>query len=307
MTKFKMLLVAICTLGMISISRGQNLRVGSFNLRYDNPGDSLNNWKYRKDAIARFIQFQDIQILGTQEGLQHQLDQLKDRLPDYAFVGVGRDDGKDAGEHSAIFYDKHRFQVMDKGDFWLSQDPSKPNKGWDAVLPRICSWGKFKDRQTGSVFYFFNTHFDHVGTVARRESAKLILQKIKTIAGDKSTILTGDFNVDQNSDSYKVLNSSNLLTDAYNIAKLNYGARGSYNAFDIDNRTDSRIDHIFVTADFQVEKHAILTDTYHTDQEELDKIKNSGNYPKEIALYENKARPLSDHYPLIAVLTLNKQ
>ena len=306
MLKHKIVLVALCIIGLLNIGNAQTIRVGSFNLRYDNPADSLNNWQYRKNAIASFIQFQDFQILGTQEGLQHQLDQLQERLPDYAYIGVGRDDGKNAGEHSAIFYNKDRFQVLDKGDFWLSQDTSQPNKGWDAVLPRICSWGKFKDKETGLVFYFFNTHFDHVGTVARKESAKLIPEKIKAIANGKPTILTGDFNVDQHSESYKILNGSKLLTDAYDLAPLKYGAEGSYNGFDIDNLTDSRIDHIFVTGDFNVEKHGILTDTYHTEQKDLEKIKNSGNYPKEISLYQNKARPLSDHYPLLAILTIKK-
>lgn len=306
MSKFKLLLVTFCVVSLVNIGHSQTLRVGSFNLRYDNPADSLNNWEYRKNAIAEFIQFQDFQILGTQEGLQHQLDQLQKMLPTFAYIGVGREDGEHAGEHSAIFYKKDRFQLLDKGDFWLSQDPSKPNKGWDAVLPRICSWGEFKDKKTGLKFYFFNTHFDHVGTVARRESAKLILKKIKEIAGKKPVLLSGDFNVDQNSASYKILNGSELLTDSYDLADLTYGADGSFNGFNINNHTDSRIDHIFVTDDFNVGKHGILTDTYHTEQEDLDKIKNSGNYPKEISLYQNEARLLSDHYPLLVVLTAKK-
>ena len=290
---------------LISAQAGaQNLRAGSFNLRYDNPSDSLNNWQYRKNTIAGLIQFHDFDILGTQEGLENQLVQLKGLLPDYEYIGVGREDGKNTGEHSAIFYKTASFELLEKGDFWLSEDPSKPNKGWDAVLPRICSWGRFKDKSSGFTFYFFNTHFDHVGKVARSESAKLILEKIKQIAGTSPTLLTGDFNVDQNSASYKILNGSSILTDTYDLAPLKYGAEGSYNGFDINNRSESRIDHIFVTADFKVEKHGILTDTYQTETADLDKINNSGNYPKEISLYSNEARLPSDHYPILTVLTV---
>lgn len=281
---------------------GQNIRVASYNLRYDNPGDSLNNWQYRKNTMAKLIQFHDFDIFGSQEGLYHMLEQLSDRLPNYSYIGVGRDDGKKKGEHSAIFYKTKMFQLLDKGDFWLSEDPSKPNVGWDAALPRICSWGKFKEKETGFVFFFFNVHFDHVGTVAREKSSKLILSKIEDIAKDKPVLLTGDFNVDQNSDSYKVLNGSALLTDAYDLAKLKYGPEGSFNGFKINTRSDSRIDHVFVTDDFKVLKHGILTDTYHTSKKKLRKIKNSGAYPKEISLYENEARLPSDHYPVLTVL-----
>lgn len=305
MTKFRLLFFAIMVL--ISAQVGaQNLRAGSFNLRYDNPEDSLNNWQYRKNTTAKLIQFHDFDILGTQEGLEHQLVQLKELLPGYKYTGVGRDDGKDAGEHSAIFYKTARYDLLEKGDFWLAEDPSKPKKGWDAVLPRICSWGKFKDKDSGFIFYFFNTHFDHVGTVARNESASLILKKIKQIAGKNPTLLTGDFNVDQNSSSYKILNGSSTLTDSYDLAPLKYGAEGSYNGFDINNRSESRIDHIFVTSHFKVEKHGILTDTYQTETTDLEKIKNSGNYPKEISLYKNEARLPSDHYPVLSVLTIKK-
>ena len=155
----------------------QQLRVASYNLRYDNPGDSLDNWKYRKDVMGKQILFHDFDIFGTQEGLHHQLEDLMDRLPSYDYIGIGRDDGKSEGEHSAIFYKTDMFELLDQGDFWLSEDTSQPNKGWDAVLPRICSWGKFQEKSNGLIFYLFNVHFDHVGTVARKESAKLILDK----------------------------------------------------------------------------------------------------------------------------------
>ena len=281
---------------------GQQLRVASYNVRYDNPRDSLNNWKYRKDVMGKQILFHDFDIFGTQEGLQHQLEDLLERLPHYDYIGVGRDDGKSDGEHSAIFYKTDMFQLLDNGDFWLSEDTTQPNKGWDAVLPRICSWGKFREKSTGFVLFFFNVHFDHVGIIARKESAKLILDKIKTLAGDLPTMLTGDFNVDQNSESYLVLNNSNILTDAYDIAQLKYGSKGTFNSFNINANSESRIDHIFVTNDFNVLKHGVLTDTYRTSQTDLEELINSGAYPQEIILFQNEARLPSDHYPVICVI-----
>lgn len=303
----KTFFLALTLLLCLGSVEAQELRVASYNLRYDNPADSLNNWQYRKNTIAKLIQFHDFDIFGSQEGLQHMLTQLSSKLADYSYIGVGRDDGKQKGEHSAIFYKSKMFQLLDKGNFWLSEDTSKPNVGWDAALPRIVSWGKFKVKQTGLEFYFFNTHFDHVGVQARKESARLILKRIKDIAEDKPTLLTGDFNVDQNSASFKVLNGSQILTDAYDIAKLKYGAEGTFNGFKINTRSESRIDHIFVTNDFKVLKHGILTDTYHTNLKTLKKEKNSGAHPKEISLYKNEARLTSDHYPVLSVLkyTLN--
>lgn len=296
---FFVVLSLFLSLGSID---AQELRVASYNLRYDNPADSLNNWQYRKDIVAKLIQFHDFDIFGSQEGLQHMLAQLSNKLPEYSYIGVGRDDGEQKGEHSAIFYKTKMFQLLDKGDFWLSENTSKPNIGWDAALPRIVSWGKFKVKQTGMEFYFFNTHFDHVGVQARKESAKLILRKINDIAKEKPTLLTGDFNVDQNSASFKVLNGSDLLSDAYDLAELQYGAEGTFNGFKINTRSESRIDHVFVTSDFKVIKHGILTDTYHTDMKTLKKEKNSGAHPIEISLYQNEARLTSDHYPILSIL-----
>ncbi|SHG20660.1 Metal-dependent hydrolase, endonuclease/exonuclease/phosphatase family [Salegentibacter echinorum] len=296
---FFVVLSLFLSLGSID---AQELRVASYNLRYDNPADSLNNWQYRKDIVAKLIQFHDFDIFGSQEGLQHMLAQLSNKLPEYSYIGVGRDDGEQKGEHSAIFYKTKMFQLLDKGDFWLSENTSRPNVGWDAALPRIVSWGKFKVKQTGMEFYFFNTHFDHVGVQARKESAKLILRKINDIAKDKPTLLTGDFNVDQNSASFKVLNGSDLLSDAYALAELQYGAEGTFNGFKINTRSESRIDHVFVSRDFKVLKHGILTDTYHTNLKTFKEEENSGAHPREISIYKNEARLTSDHYPVLSIL-----
>ena len=133
----KLFVLVVLFLASTSIS-SQELRVATYNLRYDNPQDSLNNWQYRKNTVAKLIQFHDFDIFGTQEGLKHQLDYLEAEMPGYTYIGEGRDDGKEAGEYSAIFYKKDLFELLDKGTFWLSEDTTKPNKGWDAALPRIC-------------------------------------------------------------------------------------------------------------------------------------------------------------------------
>jgi endonuclease/exonuclease/phosphatase family metal-dependent hydrolase len=286
--------------------QAQTLRVASYNLRYDSPSDSLDNWKYRKNTIAKLIQFHDFDIFGTQEGLEHQLTQLLEKLPGYDYLGVGRDDGKNAGEFSAIFYKKDQFQLLEKGNFWLSQDSTKPNKGWDAALPRICSWGKFREKESGFSFYVFNAHFDHVGTVARKESAKLIMEKIAQIAGKEPVLLTGDFNVDQTSESYKTLGSG-PLKDSYLLADLTYGASGTFNSFKADTSTDQRIDHIFISDHFKALKHGILTDTYQTNWDDATVKADSGNFPKESSLYQHRARLPSDHYPVLVILKIDQK
>lgn len=287
----------------ISFAGAQTLNVGTYNIRYDNPGDSLNNWKYRKDMVADLVKFHEYDLFGIQEGLFNQVSDLSKALPQYGHVGVGRDDGKNAGEFSAIFYRKDRLKLLQSGTFWLSgTDISKPNKGWDAVLPRICTWAQFQDKQTGGKFFHFNTHFDHVGVVARRESASLILRMINKLAGDAPTILTGDFNVDQNSESYAVINNSGRLRDAYETASFRYAFNGTFNGFRINTKTDSRIDHVFLSTQFKAVKYGILTDYYPGQSSETGKA-DSGNFPKEVSLNRFTARLPSDHFPVFVKIS----
>lgn len=260
----------------------QSLNVATYNLRYDNPGDSLDSWKNRCPVIASLVQFNNFDIFGTQEGLKHQLENLKSLLPQYDYIGVGRTDGKDAGEHSAIFYKKDKFKLNEKGNFWLSTNTSSPNVGWDAALPRICSWGKFTDVSSHFTFYFFNVHFDHKGVQARRESAKLILEKIREIAGKTPCILTGDFNVDETDESYSLLSNSGILRDAYIITSERFAPNGTFNSFDVSGKPVGRIDHIFLTEQFSVLRYGILTNTYN------------GHYP-------------SDHFPVMAQVVWKKK
>jgi endonuclease/exonuclease/phosphatase family metal-dependent hydrolase len=275
--------------------------IGTYNLRNANHGDSLNGngWGQRLPVIAKLIQFHDFDIFGTQEGLYHQLEGLKDSLPGYTYIGIGRDDGVHAGEYSAIFYKTGKFKLLESGNFWLSTITDKPNKGWDAVLPRICSWGKFEVIKNGFVFYMFNLHMDHRGVVARAESSKQVLSKIKTFPANTPVILTGDFNVDQTNESYTLINTSGILTDSYELAAIRYAQNGTFNNFHADNKTDSRIDHIFVGKQFKVTRYGILTDTYRLKTGDS-AGKTTGNAPSEVVLKPYSARTPSDHFPVMA-------
>jgi len=278
--KIKALFIMLMLFCCMGKSYSQQLNVGTYNLRYDNADDSVNGngWRQRYPVMAKIILFNDLDIFGTQEGLYHMLNNLVDSLPGYKWIGIGRDDGVQAGEHSAIFYKADKFKLLKQGNFWLSTITDKPNKGWDAVLPRICTWGEFEEIKTGFKFYFFNLHMDHIGVIARRESAKLVLSKVTAMAGNIPTILTGDFNVDQTSESYAVVNNSGLLRDSYELAPVKLAYDDSYNAFNVNkNNGNSRIDHIFVTKHFKVKRYAILTNTFH------------GRIP-------------SDHYPVVAIM-----
>lgn len=265
----------------------------SYNLRNANSADSLqgDGWGNRCLIIADLVQFHEFDIFGTQEGLRHQLDSLKASLPKYDYIGVGRNDGKKEGEHAAIFYRIDKFELLEHGDFWLSETPEKPSVGWDAVLPRICTWGHFKYKDTGFEFLFFNLHMDHIGKQARVESALLVQQKMKEIGENLPAILTGDFNVDQTSESYQVLHESGILSDSYEVAQLRYATNGTCAGWNPNTYTPNRIDHIFVTKNFIVEKYGVLTDTY--------RIKNEAT-----GMYE--ARIPSDHFPVKAVLKYTK-
>jgi len=301
----KSLILSIALLfSIVSLSSAQQLNVASFNIRYKNNGDAHqgNGWDQRMPVIADLIRFHDFDIFGTQEGLKEQLEDLSVKLTDFAYIGVGRNDGKSAGEHAAIFYKKERFKLLKSGNFWLSEKTDSPNRGWDAALPRICSWGEFEELSKGTRFFFFNTHFDHVGIKARSESAKLILRKVKELAGNTPAILTGDFNVDQNNDIYTILNGSGILRDSYETAEFRFAPNGTFNHFEINSKTDSRIDHIFLTSAIKARRYGVLTDSYRAAKEKAAEVKTGGNFPKELKLQEYEAKLPSDHFPIMVVI-----
>lgn len=254
----------------------------TFNIRYDNPQDSLNNWKYRKDNVVSFIRNQDIDIVGMQEVLHNQLEDLKTRLPEYAEIGVGREDGKTKGEYAPIFFKKDRFEVLDNNTFWLSQYPDSVGFiGWDGACTRIATWAKMKDKQNGKIFMAINTHFDHVGTEARRKGALLIIEKIKEIVGDQPAVLTGDFNVNDSSEAYNTLTTNSfVLKDAHKEAQTKEGVDYTFHNFGrIEPSSCEKIDFIFITPN----------------------IKVSNSYIPEEAKQEGKF--LSDHNPEVVQIS----
>jgi endonuclease/exonuclease/phosphatase family metal-dependent hydrolase len=229
----------------------------SFNIRYDNPKDNENAWPNRKEMVAATIRFHQTDIAGLQEALDHQVKDLEALLPEYGWFGVGRDDGRNKGEYAPVFFRKGRFTVVHWDTFWLSDTPDKPAKAWDAALPRIVTWGKIQDIWTGKIFFFFNTHFDHVGETAREKSAKLLQKKIAEISEDFPVILTGDFNCTEKENPYKTLTSGNgqkpTLSDVYALSESKpYGSVQTYNGFRETIQPDRRIDFIFVTLSVRI-------------------------------------------------------
>jgi len=258
----------------------QTIRVMSYNIRFDNPTDGENQWSPRKDRVSGLIHYHSPDVLGVQEALVHQVQDLEAALPDYHWYGVGREDGQDKGEFMTIFYRTDRFELVRKDTFWLSPTSSMPSKGWDADVMRVCSWVQLKDRRDGQVFYHFNTHFDHMGTKAREECARLLLEKIPEITGDADFVITGDFNDPPQSNFYQVLTQSDFVHDAKQISQRpHYGPEGTWATFDVRQGVGNQIDFIFVSPRITVLRHAALTDSQNF------------RYP-------------SDHLPLLAEIRL---
>jgi len=276
----KYLLVIICVVQLYAV-KAQTLITGTFNIRLETPNDVGNLWADRKIYVANLIRFHGFDVFGTQEGFKNQLDDIQQQLPEYARYGIGRDDGQSKGEHSAIFYRKDRFDLLKTGDFWLSETPEKPGFGWDARINRICSWVQLKEKKTGKTFFCFNVHYDHQAMLARRESSKLLLSKINSIAGQSPVLLTGDFNGNHATEWYQLIANSGILRDTYKEVKYPYVNNGTFQNFGRNYSTGDIIDHIFVTRHFSVKRWGVLTDSYN------------GKFP-------------SDHFPVLAEIQLGK-
>lgn len=285
----------------------QQLYVGTYNIRYDNRSDSLkgNGWARRCPVICAQMRFERPDVFGTQEAYAHQLRDMLPELEGYACFGTGRDNGKARGEHCAIFYRKDRLRLLLHGDFWLSETPDVPSKGWDAALPRICTWGLFKDSLTGRQFYFFNLHMDHIGVTARREGAKLVVRRIKEITGGKPVILTGDFNVDQNDEIYRIFTESGILKDSYECARHRFAENGTFNRFNPASWTQNRIDHVFVSHSFDVQDYGVLTDSYWTFDPQPSQVEGE-NAPRQADSRQRTRRLPSDHYPVMVRMEFGK-
>ena len=266
-------LVAVSVVLSASVDADQpesagNLRLMSYNIRYASPGDGADVWANRVETVAATIAKTD--VCGLQEVTRPQLDDLRLRLPEYDWYGVGRDDGKDGGEFSPVFYKRERFERLEKGTFWLSSTPEKiGSKGWDAALPRVLSWVVLRDRTVDKTFWFGSTHFDHRGATARIESGKLIRSRSASVPKQIAAILAGDFNCLPDSEPYDAIVSgqSPAIIDARQSAAST--AAGSPNSTwcGFKEIAPGRIiDHIFVTGPVEVTEYAVWNPKTQSDR-----------------------------------------
>ncbi|MCD0488190.1 endonuclease/exonuclease/phosphatase family protein [Pedobacter sp. MC2016-14] len=238
----------------------QSYSLATYNIRGDMAKDApANTWQQRKVMIPDLIRFHDFDVFGVQEGDPNQLNDLQKALPEYTLVAEGKNNGQNG---SAIFFKTQSFQLKGSNNFWLSPNPDKKGKAWDAKFARGCTWVSLKDVKSGKTFFYFNTHLDHVGVMARKNSTSLLLNKVKEIAGDNAAALGGDFNFSQYDENYAAFKNSGFLQDAWETTKLKYAPNGTFNGFNITRNSDERIDHIFLSEKFKVERYGILTDNF---------------------------------------------
>ncbi|MEP4533470.1 MAG: endonuclease/exonuclease/phosphatase family protein [Cyclobacteriaceae bacterium] len=249
-------------LAMMAIrGSAQSITMMTYNIRLSLASDGPNAWDNRKENVAGQIQFYEPDIFGIQEGLPEQVDYLDSALQDYNFIGVGRDDGERKGEFSAIYFKSEKFKLLQSGTFWLSPTPDKPSKGWDAAYPRVCTYGQFQNLKSKEKFWVFNTHFDHVGDKARKESARLILKKIGNLNHEGlPVILSGDLNLTPDQAPIQML-AAEMKDSCLACKTAPFGPEGTWNGFDFKSPLDRRIDYIFVSMDVKVNKYAVLTDS----------------------------------------------
>lgn len=263
----KRILLIVMLMNALHAFSQQPLHVMTFNIRLNTASDSANAWPYRKDLAASQVLFYQVHLLGVQEALHDQVLDLRQRLPNYISFGGGRDDGKTKGEYSAIFYDTTRLQ-LNRGDmFWLSQTPSVPGSvGWDAAITRMVTWCNFTDRITGTSFFAFNTHFDHMGKQARAESARLLLQQVKAISGNTPVIVMGDFNSTPSDEPIRIItdksNPAHLADSKAASQTPHYGPTGTFNGFQAKERDNDPIDYIFIRNGITVLRHATFSETW---------------------------------------------
>ncbi len=233
----------------------------TYNIRMNTSGDGEHAWPHRKQDVVALFKFHRAAIFCVQEALPEQMDDLAKAFPGFTYEGVGRDDGKRKGEFSAVFYNHSRFERLDGGTFWLSETPGQCSFGWDAACRRVCSWVKLKETSSGHVMYVFNTHFDHRGEVARKESASLILKRIDEISGDKHpVVLCGDFNLDPTSAPIALIREK--LHDSFEVSvQPPYGSVATYHGFTYDDPPKKRIDYVFVSEGIKVLRYGAMTDS----------------------------------------------
>lgn len=260
MTKSFLTLILLFSLSLSGIAQ-KPLNIITYNIKYNTPSDKENAWPNRRADVVTLLKHHKVDVFSVQEALYNQIMDLKEGMTGFDYVGVGRDDGNINGEFSAIYYNTNRYILTESGTFWLSKTPKVPSKSWDAALNRICTWARLKDKETQKTFYVFNTHFDHKGVKARKESAVLILKKISEIADRKDPILlTGDFNLTPQEKPLVLIRQK--LKDSRQISKsVPQGPVGTFNDFDIASKLENRIDYIFVNKLVDVYKYSVITDS----------------------------------------------
>lgn len=278
------LMLAACShTGNVESRNVEPVRVMTFNIRLDLASDGANAWARRKAMVFALIRHEAPDLLGMQEVLSHQKRDLEAALPGYSMIGVGREDGKEAGEFVPLAWRRDRFDLMQSGTFWLSPTPRIPGQAWDAALPRIASWALLRDAESGRFLRVLNTHFDHVGVVAKVNSAALIGRwAADGAAAEIPVIVMGDFNFSPSSEAYRQLTngvSSSLVDSRADSITPPYGPRGTFTGFNIESFAAEPIDHIFISRDFVVVSHSTITQHW------------GGRLP-------------SDHYPVMAILRI---
>jgi len=258
MTTAHHIIISILIMNILSCT-SKTTTVMSYNIRYDNKWDKENSWDTRKESIVRIFEKYSPSFIGTQEGLAHQIDYMDSALTEYDYIGVGREDGEKKGEFCAIFYESDTYKIIESSTFWLSDNPENVSIGWDAALERICTYGLFEHKQSKNQIWVFNTHFDHMGEIARRKSSELILARINDLNNfSEPIILMGDFNSLPNSRPVHTILKE--FKDAFNIS-LNKpkGPKGTYNGFNEDQLIEKRIDYIYVK-NIDVHSHEHIDD-----------------------------------------------
>lgn len=257
---------------------GQTIEVMSYNIKYDNVTDTVNNWNDRRLPMLALLKKYNPAFIGMQEVLLNQLEFLDASLEDHKYIGVGRDDGKEKGEFSPIFYDTNKHTILESNTFWLSETPDNISIGWDAALERICTYGLFQDKITEKRLWVVNTHFDHRGKRARKNSVKLILKRIRRLNTENlPVIFMGDFNLTPEERPIRRLKRK--MDDGRHISEnLPTGPMGTFNGFNSNSIIDRRIDYIFL--------RGIAVQDYHHIDERLANGKH-----------------ISDHLPVLATIT----
>jgi len=244
------LLVCLFCFSFKAYSKDPVINVLTYNIRLANPDDAPNTWNARKQKVFSLISNSKPDVFGLQEALREQVQDMENAFPDYTMVGVGRDDGKEAGEFSPLFFNAHKYKMLTSGTFWLSQTPSVAgSRGWDAVCNRVVSWAQLKDYKEGKVFFVFCTHFDHMGEIARRNSAKLLLNAVDSLSGDNPAIVLGDFNSKPGSEPYQIITDKSNpmhLIDSRENCKKPVGPKYTFTGFKVGTQPGERIDYIFL-------------------------------------------------------------